>query len=71
MDLIVEYWNSGYDDRNLTACRCGCGRKFASKRMFAEFLSGYRDIPGQARIWSTVSEHKATIYVELEYDIPE
>lgn len=68
--------NSGnYDERGLNFCRCGCGRKYPSKKMFADFLKQYHDIDAEVVIVSienrdTESE-TVTIYVEVTYSIAE
>jgi len=58
-----------YDERYLDECICGCGRRFPSKRMFIEFLKHYKDVDGEANIWSKkdLNTGKETIYVELSF----
>jgi len=42
-----------YDERGLDACKCGCGQKFISKKMFKDFLEkNYSDIEADVSITS-------------------
>lgn len=78
MDIHVEGVDpntENYDERGLVACRCSCGRKFPSKKMFADFLKRYDDIDAEAVIVSIenrdVDSETVTIYVEVTYSIAE
>ena len=59
-----------YDERNLTISGSG-KRKYPSKKMFIEFLKTYKDVDGNAEIWSTqnLSDGEVTINVQLTYKV--
>lgn len=40
-----------YDERNLTICKCGKHR-YPSKLMLIRFLEQFKDVEGDAEIWS-------------------
>jgi hypothetical protein len=60
----------GYDDRNLTICKCGKHR-YPSKLMFIRFLERFVDVKGVADIWSEsdVDTGKVKIHVVVEYKV--
>lgn len=59
-----------YDKRNLTICKCG-KHNYPSKKMFIEFLKNYKDVEGNAEVWSTqdFSAGEVTINVQLTYKV--
>lgn len=61
---------NGYDERNLTICKCGKHR-YPSKLMFIRFLEQFKDVKGEAEIWSIQHWENGTveIHVDLKYEI--
>jgi len=61
-----------YNERNLVQCRCG-EHWFPSKKMFIEFLKQYKDVDGEADIWSIEDWEtgQVTIHIELSYMTPD
>jgi len=55
-----------YDERNLTICKCGKHR-YPSKLMFIRFLEQFKDVDGEAEIWSI--EHLENGSVEIHVDV--
>jgi len=60
----------GYDERNLTICKCGKHR-YPSKLMFIRFLEQFADVKGVADIWSESDWEtgKVKIHVEVTYKV--
>lgn len=62
---------SAYDERNLAICQCG-KHCFPSKLMFIRFLEQFKDVKGEAEIWSERDWDMGTvtIHVEVKYKLP-
>jgi len=62
--------SGGYDERNLTFCKCG-KHKFPSKLMFIRFLEQFPDVEGTADIWSIrhLEDGTVEIHVDLKYKV--
>lgn len=60
----------GYDERNLTICKCGKHR-YPSKLMFIRFLEQFSDLKGVADIWSESDwdTGRTKILVEVQYKV--
>lgn len=76
MDIYVDGIDpnlENYDERGLNVCRCGCRRKYPSKKMFADFLEQYNDIDAEAIILLTERHdlEKVILSVEITYSIAE
>ena len=71
IECDTKKFNGKYTTRrNLTVSRSG-KYHYPSKKMFYEFLKKYKDIPGEANIWSheNMDTGEVTISVELKYKV--
>jgi hypothetical protein len=61
-----------YDERNLVLSKSH-KHHYPSKKMFAEFLKGYKDVEGSAEIWTHIDldTGKVTVNVEVTYKVKE
>ena len=59
-----------YDERNLAICKCGKHR-YPSKLMFIRFLEQFKDVKGDAEIWSISHWEDGTveIHVAVKYKL--
>jgi len=62
--------NHEYDERNLVFS-LSHKHRYPSKKMFAEFLKGYKDVEGTAEIWAqhNLQTGVVIITVELSYKL--
>lgn len=70
IDIDSAKFSGSYTKRNLTRSHSG-KYSYPSKKMFYEFLKKYKDVDGNAAIWSVedAESGEVTIRVELKYKV--